>query len=249
MGLFLKRGKNEKSDNADTPEERQASLSTSESERLGQAAFENNPWADTRRRHFNIYEHLASSLSQWRVATLMMMVFLMISVAGNVYLSQSVRVQPYIIQVDRHGYAIPVKMVDVANVDQRVIASQVGLFIFNSRTRVMDRQAQVIFASNAYRSVAAGSSASKQLDAYFRAAPPTQAAFPVVVEVHAIVPFTAHTYEAEWTEIAAGGSAQATYVGLFTIAISPPTDFENLLTNPMGVYITDYSLRQETTMQ
>ncbi|MDR2175232.1 MAG: type IV secretion system protein [Synergistaceae bacterium] len=247
MGLFSRREKKTpilvKADNS--------ALSLEAIEKTGQEAFENSPWQQAKEGHMGIYMSLASSAAQWRTGVYVMMILLALSVGCNVYLANSVRVRPYIIQVDRHGYAIPVKMTEVANVDQRVILAQVGQFIFNSRTRVMDRQAQLLFSEDAYRSVARNSEASKRLDNYFRGAPPTRAAHPVLVQLESILPFSRHTYQAKWEEVTESDAltlSTSSYTGLFTVAISPPTDMENLLSNPMGIYITDYSIETDTLL-
>jgi type IV secretory pathway TrbF-like protein len=224
----------------------------SAAEKAAHDAFADNPWLKSKKRHADIYGELASSVSQWRMATLTMMILLTFSVAGNIVLARSVKIQPYVIQVDKQGYTVPVKMADASNVDQRVISSQIGLFIFNSRTRVMDREAQLIFADYAYRSIAAGSAASKRLNDYFSGNPPTNAQYPVIIQVDSIIPFTAHTYQARWTELTEilnQGVQETQYVGLFTVSISPPTDFTSLLSNPLGVYITDYEIEQNSIMQ
>jgi type IV secretion system protein VirB5 len=220
-------------------------------EKTGQEASGDNPWLKAKEGHMYIYMNLASSVSQWRTGMFVMTVLLFLSVACNIYLALSVKVQPYVIQVDRHGYAIPVRMTEVSGVDQRVILSQVGLFIFNCRTRVMDRQAQLLFAEDAYRSVARNSAASKSLDNYFRGAPPTRAPHPVLVQIESILPYTSHVYQAKWQEVTETDSSIPTitsYMGLFTIAISPPTDMVNLLSNPMGIYVTDYSIEKNTAI-
>jgi type IV secretion system protein VirB5 len=248
MGLFSQRDKK----TLDPVKADSDTLSLDTLEKTGQEAFGNNPWVKAKDGHMGIYMSLATSASQWRTAMFVMTVLLALSVGCNIYLSTTVKVQPYVIQVDRHGYAIPVKMTEVSGVDQRVILSQVGLFIFNSRTRVMDRQAQLLFAEDAYRSVARDSAASRTLDAYFRGAPPTRAPSPVVVHIESVLPFSSHTYQAKWQEVTnnASGSApvSTSYAGLFTVAISPPTDMENLLSNPMGIYVTDYSIVTNTSI-
>jgi type IV secretion system protein VirB5 len=245
MGLFSHRGK--ETPTPAKPDDDILSLETIE--KTGQEAFENSPWLKARENHTNTYTSLASSASQWRTAAFVMMVLLALSVGCNVYLSTSVRVQPYVIQVDSHGYAIPVRMTEVSGVDQRVILSEIALFIFNSRTRVMDRQAQLLFAEDAYRCVAGNSDASRKLDTYFRGAPPTRAPHPVLVRVESILPYTDHTYQAKWHEVTENSSSlpvTRTYMGLFTVTVSPPTDMTNLLSNPMGVYVTDFSIGEDT---
>ncbi|MDR1649753.1 MAG: hypothetical protein LBR71_05785 [Synergistaceae bacterium] len=245
MGLFSQREKK-------TPSPKKPDNDTFSSETIektGQEAFENNPWMKARERHMDMYANLVSSASQWRTGMFVMMVLLFLSVGCNIYLSTTVKVQPYVIQVDRHGYAIPVKMTEVSGVDQRVILSQVGLFVYDMRIRVMDRQAQLIFAEDSYRCVARNSPASRRLDAYYREAPPTRAPSPVAIQIESVLPYSPHTYQARWSEATRSDSSEpaiTSYTGLFTVAISPPTDMENLLTNPMGVYVTDYSIEKNT---
>ncbi|MDR1944287.1 MAG: type IV secretion system protein [Synergistaceae bacterium] len=227
-------------------------ISMPAAEKTAQDAFVNNPWLKSKKRHADIYEGLASAVSQWRLATLTMMILLTFSVAGNIILAMSVKIQPYVIQVDKQGYAVPVKMVDASNVDQRVIFSQIGLFIFNSRTRLLDREAQLIFSEHAYRSIAEGSSAARRLNDYFSKNPPTRAPFPVMVQIESIIPFTTHTYQARWTEVTETENQSVkenSYVGLFTVSISPPADFTNLMSNPLGVYITDYDIEQNLIIE
>jgi type IV secretion system protein VirB5 len=222
--------------------------SAAESDKLARAAFENNPWLQSRQS----LTPLPDTIANWRAASFALMVLLAFSIGGNIWLASTPKIQPYVIQVDEKGFAIPIKPLDsVSGVDQRVIMAQVETFIFNSRIRVMDRNAQLIFAQDAYRSVKANSFASSKLDAYFRSAPPTSAAAPVTIEFDAIVPVTAHTYQANWSEVSTMSDGtltpQSRYEGLFTVTVSPPSDYFDMLNNPMGVYITDYSIEAVRT--
>jgi type IV secretion system protein VirB5 len=226
-------------------------VALSDAERSAIESFAKTPWMNSKKRYTDIYQALASSVSQWRIATFTMMLLLVFSVIGNVMLALSVRIQPYVIQVDEHGYAIPIKKADISGVNQRIVTSQVGLFIVDSRSRLLDREAQLIFAEDAYRCVAADSPAERKLNEYFRASPPTQAKFPVMVEIRSIIPISQNTYRARWVESTAGdtsGIVTNTYEGILTVAVSPPTNLENILTNPMGVYVTDFTIQESTNM-
>ncbi|MDR1019157.1 MAG: type IV secretion system protein [Synergistaceae bacterium] len=226
-------------------------VALSDAERSAIESFAKTPWLNSKKRYTDIYQALASSVSQWRIATFTMLLLLVFSVVGNITLALSVRIQPYVIQVDEHGYAIPIKKADISGVDQRIVTSQVGLFIVDSRTRLLDREAQLIFAEDAYRCVAAASAAERKLNDYFRASPPTQAKFPVMVEIRSIIPISKNTYRARWVESTAGetsGIVTNTYEGILTVAVSPPTNLENILTNPMGVYVMDFTVQESTNM-
>lgn len=205
--------------------------------------FANNPILNAKKNGANLMEAQSMNLAQWRLMCWAAMLLLTLSVVGNIYLSTSVKVQPYVVQVDSHGYAIPIEHADVSNIDYRVVAAQIGQFIFNSRVRVMDRAAQVYFATTSYKSVSNQSQAQQNLDAYFRANVPTTAKDPVDVELKSVIPITEATYHAEWIE--RSGKSEHHYQGVYEVVISPPSDVANLVNNPLGVYITDFRVQEK----
>jgi type IV secretory pathway TrbF-like protein len=247
MSLFSKKSNKDKAqdqarDQAQESAQTEDTMKAGERKSAEQELIKDNPWIRGKQTYTDVYMGLASSAAQWRLSTFALLVLLMLSVIGNLTLARTVRVQPYVIQVDKHGYAIPIKMLDASGVDQRIISSQVGTFVYYSRMRLGDREAQIVFAENSYRVVAKGSRAEKTLTDYYRAAPPTQAKDTVQVIMDSIIPISTYVYEAQWTE--RSGSDSKSYSATFTIAVSPPTDVTNLVSNPMGVYITDYSVSQ-----
>jgi type IV secretion system protein VirB5 len=209
---------------------------------------EGSPWLNAKNRHMDVYIAQSQSIAQWRIIALIMMLLLALSVGGNIYLSTAVKVQPFVVQVDEHGYAIPVQMAEVSGIDERVIAAHIGQFIINSRIRIGDKRAQIIFSENAYKSVGAGSNAASLLDRYFRDAPPTKSEKTVHVSLQAVIPLTPSTYQAEWSETTTssdGKEIAVTYSGIFEIAVSPPKDMTNLVHNPLGIFVTDYHVQQK----
>jgi type IV secretory pathway TrbF-like protein len=205
---------------------------------------ENNPWMQSKGRHIDIYQGLAASSAQWRVATFTMLILLFLSVLGNISLAKGVKIQPYVIQVDQHGYAIPIKELDPSGVDQRFVSSQIGSFIINSRTRVSDFTAQLMFAENSYKAVSAKSNAEYTLNSTYVKEPPTSAKYPVAVQVLSIMPLSNKSYQASWTEkvLANGTVSEYGYLGTFNVILSPPTDVDHLIENPLGIYITDFNI-------
>jgi type IV secretion system protein VirB5 len=218
------------------------------SERLETGVIDESPWLRGKNRHMDVYLSLANSIATWRNAALLFLLTTILSVIGNIYLSTSVKVQPYVVQVDQHGYAIPIQMAEVAGVDQRVISSQIGQFIMNSRIRVSDKTAQLLFSKNSYRSIAANSIASRYLTEYYQKNPPTSAKYPIDIEIKSILPLTEETYQAEWVERSTNenkAKLEAYFQGVYQIAIAPPNDMNNLVNNPLGVYITEYRVQQK----
>jgi type IV secretion system protein VirB5 len=139
-------------------------------------------------------------------------------------------------------------MADSSGIDERVVSAQIGQFIMNSRIRVNDQNAQILFARNAYKSIAGNSRAFNELNNYFSANPPTENVHPVNIDITSIIPLTSETFQAEWTETATdsrGINSSTNYQGRYEIAISPPKDMVNLVNNPLGVYITDYYVQRK----
>lgn len=205
-------------------------------------------WLHAKNRYMDVYMGLASNANQWRTCCFVMMVLLVFSVIGNIQLSKGSKSVPYVVQVDQHGYAIPIQPADISGIDQRVVSSQIGQFLMNMRTRVRDRSAQKYFAETAYRSIASSSEALRVLNNYFRNNTPFDAKFPVTVEIRSVIPITSETYQAEWVEKMGTEEQKIVerfYQGIFEIQISPPTDVQNLINNPLGVYITDFRVQEK----
>jgi type IV secretory pathway TrbF-like protein len=213
-------------------------------ERTRQEIAENNPWMKSKKRHIDVYHELASSVAQWRLATFTMLILLVVCVLSNLSLAKGVRIQPYVIQVDEHGYAIPVGEINASNVDARVVSAQIGMFIINSRVRTSDLAAQLKYSENSYKSVARDSTAMTMLNDYYRESPPTNAKYPVSVKILSVKPINNASYQASWTEtVGTGDNVQEFgYLGTFTVVVSPPQDYALLTDNPLGVYITDYNI-------
>jgi|GEM_PF-1998836 len=214
-------------------------------ENVDEQIIGNNQWLRAKNRYMDVYMELASNVSQWRAFCFVLMTLLAFSVIGNIQLSKSSKSIPYVVQVDKHGYAIPIQPADITGIDNRVISSQIGQFVRNMRVRVRDRAAQKYFAETAYRSIADGSDAQRVLNDYFKKNVPFDAKHPVMVELRSIIPITKGTYQAEWIEkMGVEGAVERTYQAIFEVQISPPTDVQNLISNPLGVYITDFRVQE-----
>lgn len=223
-------------------------MSLETAEGLDEKMINESPFLNAKLRHMDVYLAQSQSVAQWRLSFFILLILLVLSVAGNIYLSNSVKIQPFVVQVDEHGYSIPVQMAEVSGVSERVIASQIGQFIMNSRIRVMDRNAQIIFAKNSYKSIGEGSSAQRILNGYFSSNPPTLNKYPVKIDIKSIIPLTPQTYQAEWSESTTNANGQTfdiNYQGVYEIVVSPPTNMQNLVTNPLGVYIVDYHVQEK----
>jgi type IV secretion system protein VirB5 len=241
MSLFSKNGKSSKPGS----KKREGSGYSLDDEKMRQEIVENNPWMSSKKRHIDVYQELAFSVAQWRLATFVMLVMISLSVLCIFSLATSVTIQPYVIQTDQHGYAIPVKKIDASNIDARVISAQIGTFIINSRARVRDAATQLLYAENSYNAIAGESNAELELRNYYRESPPTRARYPVSVKILSVRPVSGASYQASWTEKILAGEGldqEFGYIGTFSVLVSPPGDYSRLIKNPLGIYINDFNI-------
>lgn len=68
----------------------------------------------------------------------------------------------------------------------------------------------------------------------------------ITVHITDVTPISPHTYHVGWTETTIGSDglqeSVKSFDGVFTLIIKPPTAKKAILTNPLGIYITDFNI-------
>lgn len=197
-------------------------------------------------KYSDIYAGLAANAMTWRIVSIILGTMLMFSFIAFVSVAKNTKVVPYVIQVDQHGFSIPIKPIDHSDIDNRIIISQIGQFISNARIRVLNRDAQLQFAKLSYRCIGEGSKAYRKLTDYYRENVPTNTKNSVEVQIQSIVPISGKVYNAEWRETSTVDSRLVTkyYKGIFQVEVSPPQRIENLIANPLGIFIEDFQIQE-----
>lgn len=210
------------------------------------ANYSSNPYTNARNKYSDIYAKLAANAMTWRITSILLGTMLLFTVFSLCMIARNTKVIPYVIQVDRHGYAIPIQALNANDVDNKVIMSQIGQFIMNSRVRVPDWETQSYFIKQAYRSVSNGSDAYNKLNKYFTKVSQADAKITTEIQVQSIIPISSHTYNAEWTERSSEQNRNFArrYKGIFEVKVSPPTEVTNLIANPLGVYVTNFTIQE-----
>lgn len=199
-------------------------------------------------KYSDIYAGLAANAMTWRVICIILGAMLMFSFIAFISVAKSTRAIPYVIQVDQHGYAIPIKPIEQSDIDNRVITAQIGQFISNTRIRVLNRDAQMEFAKMSYRCIGEGSKAYTKLTNYYKENVPTAAKAAIEIQIQSVVPISGNLYNAEWREMTTtrdyGSQLTKYYKGIFQIEISPPKQIENIIANPLGIFIDDFQIQE-----
>lgn len=210
-----------------------------------------NPYALGRQEYDDRYERLANNAASWRMVAFSMLLLLTVSTSVVLWMAQSVKVVPFIVQVDQHGFEIAVKPVAASSVtDDRIIIARVADFITNIRSIYNDRVATMSLIIRAYDSVEAGSPAQRKLDAYFRENNPLTRNELVTVTMQSVLraaPESNRLWQAEWFERTYNQgrfTGERFYIGMFETDVNNPTNLRDIMRNPLGIFIRDFHITE-----
>jgi type IV secretion system protein TrbF len=214
-----------------------------------------NPFVAARDEFMNVFGDLAKGKRNWQVVAFSLVGLLALVTIAYVRLAQSVRVVPYLVQVDRLGQVVAVGTADeLKRPDRRLIASQLAQFVRAIRT-VLPAQAAPAQAEMLRRGYAfVAPEAAAFLNDYF--ASPVNDPRVLGVRLARQVDVTAvlrvpgsDVWRLQWTETERstppGGMTRTTaWEGYVTVRLVPPRTAETVQDNPLGVYVTSVNWTQ-----
>ena len=137
------------------------------------------------------------------------MVLLCLAFGGAMmWLASQNKVIPYIVQVDKHGYAVAIKSAQEGSMaDTRVIVAALGGFFVNFKTVITDVASQRRMVNDVYAYLAKNSSAEASVSQYYKEHNPFVATqdkreYTVQVEIRSIVRSGGNdkSWQVLWTE-------------------------------------------------
>ena len=172
------------------------------------------------------------------------------------WLAAQNKVVPYIVQVDKHGYAVAIRSSREGSIaDTRVIIAALGGFIVNFKTVVTDLSAQRRLVNDTYAYLAKGSSAESAVSHFYQEHNPFVAAQdkrqPITqVEIRSIVRAgnSDRSWQILWSEerVDQGSVIDRTeWRAIISIAISPVRELAEVIRNPLGIFITEINMAQD----
>ena len=173
--------------------------------------------------------------------------------AECMYLATKVKIIPYMIQVDKHGYAVNVGPVTpTVKVDERVIIARIAEFIISWRTVFNDNTAQAKLVSMVYSTLPDRSMSEKSISAWYQNFDPYKRVrenrTTVNVSINSIMKLSGQTWRVEWEEqdVVDGLPNNVTrWTGVVKIETSAPETLDAVIKNPLGVYITEISVSEK----
>jgi len=203
------------------------------------------------------YADLVLGKRNWQIAAGGMMAITLVLAFGMVWLSTRSKFVPYVVEVDKLGYAIGAPSTLTENSTQistdRMVRYELAGFIRNAREVITDPAAEHQQIGQVYSR--ARGPAYQFLENYYHENDLEHDPFMVAqhqsvsVQIDSILPLSKTTWQVRWTEEASGidGSPiAATHweAALNTQIISPASD-ASILENPLGFYVTQLSWTEQ----
>jgi type IV secretory pathway TrbF-like protein len=184
----------------------------------------------------------------WRLATLLSLGLVLLSLIGTIYLGAQPKAVPHIVQIDRIGapaYLGPIgqsardwKPTDAA------LKYHLRRFITDTRTVSSDVAVMKRYWVDAYTLITAN--AANYLNAFAQETNPIKRGDEerVTADVESIVQLSAETWQADWSEKswdkAGDETASSVWRGTFRVLIRVPETEEQLASNPIGLFIDEF---------
>lgn len=211
----------------------------------------NDIYLNARREWNERYGSYVAQARTWRLVAVAALGVAAVAVAGIAYIGSQSRIVPYVVRINKLGDAVAVGPAEVGHpVNKRVIVAQLAQWVVDVRSIYADYAAEHAIIEQAYSTIANQSPAQAAFNDYFRAHSPFDLAATETrsVQVHDVLPVSPHVYRVTWTETTiprnASETRTRTWSALITIRISPPSTPAQIMRNPMGVLITDFTWSQ-----
>jgi|SRR5579863_3667928 len=177
---------------------------------------------------------------------------------GMVWLTTRSRYVPFVVEVDKLGYALtipqPLTLAAVPDVAARMEQYEIAAFVRNARSVSSDPQVEQQ-QLNALLAHARGA-ADRFLDTYYHAEGFTHNPFKlaekltVAVQIDSILQLSDHSYQVRWTETARDLSgvnlrAPTHWEAQLQTQRIPPDSSDTIVSNPLGLYVTQISWTQQ----
>ena len=217
-----------------------------------------NPYVEAHREWDERYADLVLGKRNWQIAAGGLLLLSLILASGIVWLSNHSRYIPYVVEVDKLGYALtvlqPLTPVALPDVTARMERYEVAAFIRDARSVSSDPQVehQMLNALLAHTRGAA----DRFLDEYYHSDNFSHNPFKIAeketvsVQVDSILQLSPRSYQVRWTEQQRDlngvtfGSPSHWEAALQT-EIVPPSSDDAIVSNPLGFCVTQISWTEQ----
>ena len=217
-----------------------------------------NPYVEARREWDERYADLVLGKRNWQLAAAGSLTVALILATGIFWEATRSRYIPYVVEVDKLGYALtipqPLTPAAVPDVTARMEQYEIAAFVHDTRSVSSDPlvEQQMLNALLAHTRGAA----DRFLDEYYHSEGFSHNPFKraekqtVAVQVESILKVSAQSYRVRWTE--AQPDLNGATLGLpshwevhLQTSIAPPNSTDAIVSNPLGLYVTQISWTEQ----
>ena len=207
-----------------------------------------SPYLAARREWNERYGDQVQAAKTWRMAAFTSLGIAFLAVGGLVAVSLQSKVVPYVVQLNGHSDVVRVERADLLQKpNANAIRAALANWIMGARTVYTDPQAMKSLIDATYAMTLPHSAAYQELATYDRSNDPYQRAATesVSVQVTLVVPVSDSSWEVDWTETtkSSAGKVISTkdWTATLTVALIPPSDAQQVMRNPLGVYVRQFA--------
>lgn len=213
-----------------------------------------DPYSAVKREFNEVYGDFIIQARNWRFIALVCAGIAAVSVAGLVVRATQSRFIPYIVEVDKFGSVAATGLADKADIkDERIIRAFLFRLLTDARRVTFDPNVQKESVNRVFTMLANNTAAQAKMSEFYASNSPfirgqNEA---VSADVSSILRISEKAWQVAWVETTRDPQGQVRnstqWKGTFTVAFNPPTEEEQVLINPIGLFITDFDWRQELT--
>lgn len=208
-----------------------------------------SPYLDDARGSFNeMYSAYVLAARQWRMAFFVAGFGFLGALGGLILVSLQHKAVPYAVEFNEHAEAVRITRADeISQPNEKQIKAALRNWLIGARTVYVDRRAQDNLFKTTYAMTLPSSSAYQTLFEYHTANNPYVVAETTTIEVvvNSIRPISERTWLIEWTETRKDRSGRImdsrVWQGSVTVAIVPPTEEAQIMVNPIGLFVEQFS--------
>jgi len=209
-----------------------------------------SPYLAARREWNERYGSYIVRANHWRLVAFGSVVVAIIAVTGLVVISAQHKVVPFIVETNVHGEPWRVHSAAVASKpNENHLKAALRQWLLGARTVYADTTAQRSILNTTYAMTLPNSAAYQKLAEYHRDNNPYRRPYDndetVEITVRSVVAASDESWQVEWTELVkrqhGGQSRSQDWQGIFTIMIAPPTSPQQVMENPLGIYVRQFS--------
>lgn len=206
-----------------------------------------NPYLSARRKWNEVTSDHIQAARNWRAVAISGNLVAIACAAGLIYVSSQQKVVPYIVELNEHSEPVRISRAEAINPSSSQIKAALRSWIVGVRTVYVDRRAQQDMIAAAYAMTAPDSAAYGSLAEYHKENNPYSISQEKTVEVavNSVMPVSDDSWRIEWTETTKELSGRVVstkpWQAVAMIRVIPPTEEKQIMVNPVGVYVENYS--------